>query len=309
MTPANGTPTPDALRELVREVLRDVLPALAARNGSPSAAAPSSPPAPSFASAAPWSSLSAPSVAQFAPSSAPPAPSSVDGPLPTGQPGFAVPTAPPTSDPPPSRAAGTPGADGTPRTAGTAVTNGTPRTAGTAVTDGTIGTRETTGIGRTAVVGETAGTGGVAGAYDTASGVTLQPVRLATDEDLHEFVLQIVRLADNPKRRRDLVAGLFRFTLAAAGSGPGPARSGPGPAHPRAAWSGSGRRSMPVAADGGLAGASGGENRIERGAVTERAVQAAASAGARLVLGPRAVLTPLARDRARALGVPIEKER
>jgi hypothetical protein len=27
------------------------------------------------------------------------------------------------------------------------------------------------------------------------------------------------------------------------------------------------------------------------------------------VLGPRAVLTPLARDRARALGVPIEKER
>jgi hypothetical protein len=27
------------------------------------------------------------------------------------------------------------------------------------------------------------------------------------------------------------------------------------------------------------------------------------------VLGPRAVLTPLARDRARSLGVPIEKER
>ena len=43
--------------------------------------------------------------------------------------------------------------------------------------------------------------------------------------------------------------------------------------------------------------------------MTERAVQAAARAGARLVLGPRAVLTPLARDRARALGVPIEKER
>ena len=50
-------------------------------------------------------------------------------------------------------------------------------------------------------------------------------------------------------------------------------------------------------------------HRIDKGAVTERAVQAAASAGVRLVLGPRAVLTPLARDRARALGVPIEKER
>jgi len=49
--------------------------------------------------------------------------------------------------------------------------------------------------------------------------------------------------------------------------------------------------------------------RIEKGAVTERAVIAAAKAGDRLVLGPRAVLTPLARDKARALGVPVEKER
>ncbi len=48
--------------------------------------------------------------------------------------------------------------------------------------------------------------------------------------------------------------------------------------------------------------------RIERGAVTERAVARAAKAGSRLVLGPRAVLTPLARDRARVLGVEIEKE-
>jgi len=35
----------------------------------------------------------------------------------------------------------------------------------------------------------------------------------------------------------------------------------------------------------------------------------AAAAGARLVLAPRAVLTPMARDRARSLGVEIEKER
>jgi hypothetical protein len=49
--------------------------------------------------------------------------------------------------------------------------------------------------------------------------------------------------------------------------------------------------------------------RIERGAVTERAVRDAAAQGARLVLAPRAVLTPMARDRARSLGVEIEKER
>jgi len=104
-------------------------------------------------------------------------------------------------------------------------------------------------------------------------GVTVRPVRLATDAELHEFVLHILALADNPKRRRDLLAGRLRFTLA--------------PGTPAAAA----------------------DHRIEKGAVTERAVQAAAAAGARLVLGPRAVLTPLARDRARALGVPIEKER
>lgn len=46
---------------------------------------------------------------------------------------------------------------------------------------------------------------------------------------------------------------------------------------------------------------------IERGAVTERAVNAAAADGARLVIGPRAVLTPLAKDRARVLGVVIER--
>jgi predicted regulator of Ras-like GTPase activity (Roadblock/LC7/MglB family) len=49
--------------------------------------------------------------------------------------------------------------------------------------------------------------------------------------------------------------------------------------------------------------------RVEKGAVTERMVAAAARDGAALVLGPRAVLTPLARDKARALGVPVQKER
>jgi hypothetical protein len=58
----------------------------------------------------------------------------------------------------------------------------------------------------------------------------------------------------------------------------------------------------------GPATASGGK-RIDRGAVTERAVNEAAKAGGRLVLGPRAVLTPLARERARALKIQIERER
>jgi hypothetical protein len=147
---------------------------------------------------------------------------------------------------------------------------------------------------------------GAAGVYQTASGsgMTLQPVRLATNEDLHEFVLQIIRLADNPKRRRDVLAGRLRFMLATAGFSPPAAGLTPARGH----WPANGHGS-PAPADHDRAGAGRADHRVEKGAVTERAVQVAASAGARLVLGPRAVLTPLARDRARALGVPIEKER
>jgi hypothetical protein len=48
---------------------------------------------------------------------------------------------------------------------------------------------------------------------------------------------------------------------------------------------------------------------VEKGAVTERVIRAAAAAGTRLVLAPGAVLTPLARDQAKALGVEIERKR
>ena len=102
----------------------------------------------------------------------------------------------------------------------------------------------------------------------------MQEIRLSTDAELHAFVLQVLRLAGNPKRRHDILAGRLRFTLAAGGH--------QAPAVTR---------------------------RVDKGAVTERAVIAAARAGAGLVLGPRAVLTPLAKDKARALGVPVEKER
>jgi hypothetical protein len=49
--------------------------------------------------------------------------------------------------------------------------------------------------------------------------------------------------------------------------------------------------------------------RVAHGAVTERTIKKAADAGGGLVLGPGAVLTPLAREKARALGVEIERER
>ncbi len=69
------------------------------------------------------------------------------------------------------------------------------------------------------------------------------------------------------------------------------------------------REPEPTPTEGVPASSQESTHRIESGAVTERAVRRAAGEGARLVLGPRAVLTPLARDCARRLGVEIEKEK
>jgi hypothetical protein len=129
----------------------------------------------------------------------------------------------------------------------------------------------------------------------TSPGGAVKAVRLGTDQELHEFVREVLRLAEDPQRRQDLLAGRLRFTLDP--EAPGAGASPGGPAGP------------PVTlAPAGRAGVTPVIRRVEKGAVTERAVIAAAKAGHRLVLGPRAVLTPLARDKARALGVPVEKE-
>ncbi len=102
-------------------------------------------------------------------------------------------------------------------------------------------------------------------------------IQLRGDDDLNAFVRSIAARLDDPAERTAILSGRRRFRL------------------------------------GGLPGSaptqSGGVMRIEKGAVTERIVREAAEAGARLVLSPRAVITPMARDRARSLGVQIEKER
>ncbi len=103
----------------------------------------------------------------------------------------------------------------------------------------------------------------------------VETVNLHTDQDLGAFVMRLLHLFENPKHRDDLRAGRVRFRLATP-----PAAGSARPSH-----------------------------RIDKGAVTEAAVRDAERSGARLVLGRRAVLTPLARDRARAAGVEIERER
>lgn len=120
----------------------------------------------------------------------------------------------------------------------------------------------------------------------------IETVDLSTDEDLAVFVKRLLDL--DPEQREELRSGRKRFTLAAA----------PAPVPAPAAGTGLTTGTGPAAGTGAA-----GVRRIERGAVTEAVVSQAARAGERLVLGRGAVLTPLARDRARASGVPIEKER
>ena len=98
-------------------------------------------------------------------------------------------------------------------------------------------------------------------------------MRIADDRDLDVFVRRLLSLFENPKARADIRAGRLNFKLAGAG--------------PRQA----------------------GARRIDSGAVTERHIAAMAASDGVLVLGPRAVLTPLAREKARVLGITIQKER
>jgi hypothetical protein len=117
-----------------------------------------------------------------------------------------------------------------------------------------------------------------------------ETVNLSTDDDLGAFVRRLLDL--EPDEREEVRSGRKRFRL--------PEISSVSPAPSVAAGAANGAE---------RAGESTPVRRIERGAVTEAVITAAARAGERLVLGRGAVLTPLARDRARASGVPIEKER
>jgi hypothetical protein len=102
-----------------------------------------------------------------------------------------------------------------------------------------------------------------------------ETVSIASDEELNQFVQELAARLEDPREGRAIRSGQVRFTL--------------------------GRTTAPAGTPATM--------RIEKGAVTERVVREAKSAGARLVLAPGAVLTPLARDKAKALGVQIEKER
>jgi hypothetical protein len=121
--------------------------------------------------------------------------------------------------------------------------------------------------------GEVIGRGAGAPATDPAT----ELVVIDSDADLERFVRALADRLEDPGARAAIRAGHVRFALRRRGGG-------------------------------SATGTAPGVVRIERGAVTERMVEKAAKAGTRLVLAPGAVPTPLAREKARALGIEIERE-
>jgi hypothetical protein len=114
------------------------------------------------------------------------------------------------------------------------------------------------------------------GADPASHSGSAETVSLASDADLQSFVQRLAQRCESAQERAAIRAGAVRFTLDRGGSTPA---------------------------------AAGGERLIEHGAVTERLVREAARSSSSIRLGPKAVLTPLARDVARTLGVTIEKEK
>lgn len=103
-----------------------------------------------------------------------------------------------------------------------------------------------------------------------ASGIAVETVRISNDHDLAAFIARLIEPATIEKVR----AGRLRFTLGAA-LAPAPATA------------------MATALTG---------------VITEQKIDQFKGSG-HLVLAPGAVLTPLARDKARRLGLTIERRR
>jgi hypothetical protein len=104
-----------------------------------------------------------------------------------------------------------------------------------------------------------------------------EEVSIGNDGELAAFVRRLLSLAQDRKQREAIQTGRLRFQLKQA-------------------------TRAPASPSGGSA------ERIDKGLVTERRLVAAAKAGKILILAKGVVLTPLARDKARQLGVQIERE-
>jgi len=102
-------------------------------------------------------------------------------------------------------------------------------------------------------------------------------VRIASDADLAAFAKDVLRLAADPKIRAAIEAGRHPFQL--AGSTPVTAAAAP----------------------------SGQSHRVDKGVVTESVIAKLGKGVSRLILAPGVSITPLARDKAKARNISVER--
>ena len=123
-----------------------------------------------------------------------------------------------------------------------------------------------------------------------SSAPRVESVSISSDVELQAFVRRLLDLSADPGGREALRSGRHGFRLADRGAG-APAPAAAKPATPET--EGPERH---------------GEERMDRGVLSESKVVGLARSGRRIVLGKRVVVTPLARDKARQLGVKLERE-
>jgi hypothetical protein len=118
-----------------------------------------------------------------------------------------------------------------------------------------------------------------------------EEIAITSDSDLHRFVQRLLAMAEDSAVREALKSGQRKFRLAKSAAGPS--------ATPRPQQREESRRPTSQNTSG---------NRIDKGLVAERHIVAAAKKGGRLTVAKGVAVTPLARDKARQLGVVIERE-
>jgi hypothetical protein len=110
-------------------------------------------------------------------------------------------------------------------------------------------------------------------------------IAIANDADLIGFARRVLSLAGDPAKAKEIAAGRYPFRLDRLTQ----AIAAPAP------------RVAPVAAPPAQS------HRIDSGVVTESTLNKLPRGLARLLLGPGVTVTPLAKDRARALGLTFER--
>lgn len=111
-----------------------------------------------------------------------------------------------------------------------------------------------------------------------------ETVRISSDADLVAFARKVLSLASDPAKAKEIAAGRYPFRLDAT---------------PQTVATTTAHAPKPASSAQSL--------RIDSGVVTETMLNKLPRGTARLVLAPGVTVTPLAKDRARALGLTFER--